>query len=515
MRGGVVIIAVVAMFAGRSTAEEIPKSLEGIVFGDEKQPRITVRLNGTDFDGFAPFSSNPFLLWPAEEAEAPFAYDKEVVRQWLTQVSATLGHTGFQLQYADSFPWRGNEVWSFTLRRRGARLHDARVMVHWKEREFVGLVNDIPGVIQQFDDVGIPAAAGMERIYYAERTGVGTSTATIANLERKQLNTRVETTVISRHGHSLTRSAQDDVHLFPPSKFKEWPIPSGTFPDQLGVDSKGNIWLSQPLNNFITKFDPNTGVFTQHSLTAGGSGPDGLIVGHKDKVWSGMYYSGSLGRFDILTGIDTDYPAPYANAAMAVPVQTTKGRVWVTDHLRNRISEFDPLTSTWVQSLVVPTASSWIVQGDEDVHNNVLYFTEYNANQLAYIKTLGSTIYEVATPNGGGPAFCVYRKGYVFYSLWNRDVLGVMEVATQQFKEFQYPIANEWGGPIWDRPDGRICVGTRNQGYIMVFDFGTQTFQACQIPTPTPGLKDGLTVDQDGLIWFTETGANKLAVLKI
>jgi streptogramin lyase len=46
-----------------------------------------------------------------------------------------------------------------------------------------------------------------------------------------------------------------------------------------------------------------------------------------------------------------------------------------------------------------------------------------------------------------------------------------------------------------------------------VFDPASKTFQNYQIPTATPGLKDGLTVAQDGAIWFTESGQQKIARL--
>ena len=59
-----------------------------------------------------------------------------------------------------------------------------------------------------------------------------------------------------------------------------------------------------------------------------------------------------------------------------------------------------------------------------------------------------------------------------------------------------------------------MVVGTRNRGYIVVFDPKTSTFADYVIPTANPGLKDGLTVAPDGVIWFTETlSAHKIAKL--
>jgi streptogramin lyase len=118
----------------------------------------------------------------------------------------------------------------------------------------------------------------------------------------------------------------------------------------------------------------------------------------------------------------------------------------------------------------------------------------------------------VVLPSGGGPAFLAYNDDKVYYSLWITNRLGEYDVVTQRFTEYGY-LAGETGGPLFMAPNGKVVVGTRNRGYIVVFDPASKTFQNYQIPTATPGLKDGLTVAQDGAIWFTESGQQKIARL--
>lgn len=197
---------------------------------------------------------------------------------------------------------------------------------------------------------------------------------------------------------------------------------------------------------------------------------------------------------------------------MAIPVETTDGNVWVTDHARNRISEFDPVSETWLQSIIMPTSNCWVVQGYEDRDNGFVYYTEYNANKLGKVAVGGNTVIDIQTP-GGGPAFCVYSDGKVYYSRWTESGIGAYDVKTGTIIEYQFPINNESGGPMWLTPDGKIVTGTRNRGYIMVFNPQTENINAYQIPTSNPGLKDGLTVGADGTIWFTESGTNKLGKL--
>jgi len=103
----------------------------------------------------------------------------------------------------------------------------------------------------------------------------------------------------------------------------------------------------------------------------------------------------------------------------------------------------------------------------------------------------------------------------VFYSRWNESGIGVYDVNTQQITEYQFPVNNEPGGPMWVAPNGKIVIGTRNVGYIMIFNPANQSYTAYRIPTGASGLKDGTTVDAQGIIWFTETGANKIAKLDL
>ena len=82
---------------------------------------------------------------------------------------------------------------------------------------------------------------------------------------------------------------------------------------------------------------------------------------------------------------------------------------------------------------------------------------------------------------------------------------------------YTFPIVTEPGGPIAADDRGRIVVGTRgSQGYVMVFDPPTQTFQAFQLPTSVMGnMNDGLSIGPHGEVWFTESVANKIARLLI
>ncbi|HVS17262.1 MAG TPA: hypothetical protein VMT18_01590 [Planctomycetota bacterium] len=487
---------------------QVPRSLGDLVLGARHRPQLEVEVFGASFTGMPVFSDRPYILWPHADAERLPRMDRNVVQAWLDTAAGALGFEGFRTQYVESWAWRDATVWKYALQHDGLELWLASVQVHFAGGRLAGLVVEVPQPLLGLGEIGSDVPRDGSAVLLAERgpdgyravptpaTVTQTATHTITSVGSQRL-VAVNTLPAAQH--------------VPQQQFTEWNVPLGTFPDQIELDSKGKIWFSQPLQNWLTRFDPLTGTFTQFS-TPGGSLPDGMCVDVQDRVWTGFNGGGGLGRLQ--NGVHTAFAAPYGGAAMAIPKPTKSGTLWVTDHQANRISEFDPSTTSWLQSLLLPTSGAWVVEGDEDPVSLTWYFTCYSVNRLA-IKPVGQPIGETSTL-GFGPAFPVVSNGFAYYSLWSSPALGCYDIANDQHTLFTHPLSSEVGGPIGALPDGRIALGTRGAGYIMVFDPSSSTFTPYKIPTTvTSNLKDGLTIAPDGTIWFTETSANKIARLKL
>jgi streptogramin lyase len=349
------------------------------------------------------------------------------------------------------------------------------------------------------------------RVWFAERQTNGYRLV-VARLVDEALPQRTVTSVVTARGVAYRISRQQPT-AGPQGvpTFTEHSVPSGTFPDQIWSDSTGLIWFSQPSNNAVTSFDAATKVFKQYPTT-GGTGPDGLWVDDKDRVWTGLYYSGGLGVLDVPTKVFTAHAAPYSPHALAIPSPSADGGVWVTDHANNRISEWDPVGKKWLQSLPMPIANTWVVQGCLDPGRGVVYFTGYSSQTLP-MKTRTGPITDIPVPSRGGPAFLAFHDDKVWFSLWSSNRLGEYDVVSKVITEYAYT-AGETGGPMSIGPDGRPVVGTKNAGYIEVFDPVSKTFGHYKIPSST-GLKDGLCVAPDGAIWFTGSYTNKIARLEV
>ena len=514
-------VALAPAAAAPGRPEDVPSALREVVLGASKQPHVTLWLGGERYAALERGGA-PFLAWPLERGGPD--RDPERARAWLARRGAELAHAGFQPVYHHRGLWRASasdgvplalDVLEFRLEHRGLELLDARVSLYFDGERFLGLLNDVPaplGARQALSE----AAPGVERVWLAiDRGGEPVRDLVVARVEREHYGGRLRTRY-RVDGEPLPAVTVVSFQALPPlssfEQFQEHAVPKGDFPDQVGVGPDGAVWFSQPNQDFITRFEPGAMTFKSFSLPEA-SRPDGLCVDGAGRVFTGLYGAGELAVRDA-AGQILRHALPYPSARPAIPLVTSQGRVWVTDHVRNRVSEFDPDGATWPQSLVVPTPSAWVVAGAEHLPTGVLYFAEYLANRVAVVDPALPVVTELAGI-GGGPAFVAVVGDKLYWTQWNRDRLGEYDLSTGQRIEYQYPVPGEFGGPIGATHDGRVVVGTRNVGYLLVFDPAPATFAAYMVPTGSPGLKDGLAVDADGAIWFAESAAGKLAKLAL
>ncbi len=504
---------------GDSSADGPPRSVRHLVLNSRHRRVHDLKLGEVDFQMFTLRDDVPFLLWPAPGESVPFSKQRREVQSWLTANLPALGIEGFDPHFDEAWSWRHNQVWTYRLQRVGLELQDARIDFHWLDGDFQGLRVCVPRPFLTRSEDPSPESAGTsERTWFPDRRIDGELDGYDIVLAQVQ-NTTQERHVRTQYtsGGRVLSTVFSSLPVAPGTQaiahaWTEYNVPSGFFPDQIETDSSGKIWFSQPNNNKITSFDPVTEAFSSPPTNI--PSPDGLIVDSQDRVWTGLYSSNAgLGMVDLLTGTYTSYPAPYPGAYMAIPYEDITGNIWITDHQRNRVSVFDPQTSTFRDSMVMPTAGAWVVDGAQDPATQTMYFQEFNANKLA-VKPLGQPMYDFPATNGG-PAFVVYSQGKVYMGLWNVGRLGVYDIASGQVSTYAYPDTNNVGGPVDVLSNGDVVATGRNFGAIYIFRLATQTFDRFLIPTASAGIKDGVHVDANDVIWITETGANKIAKLEL
>lgn len=510
-------LLLVLALAGPALAGDPPLALRQVLKGNRTRTPQPIELASSSFEYYRPFSELPFLLWPAEGESSPVRRERAAVERWLDAVGPALGHGEFDAVFEATDTWLGREVWRYRLERSGVPLWNAAVLVYWEDDALLGLVNDLPGPVVEISRAG--ADPPPDAVYFPRRLERGRYALDLLRRVERRLPSGATRTTFE--GPNSPGSNLTFVQL-PPSTgigaddgtLEEWPLPAGfgTFPDQIDTAASGLIWFSQPLNDQLTSFDPASATFTKHTVSAG-SGPDGMIVGSGGAVWSGLIFSGHLGRYDPVLDLHQAFPAPYSGAALAIPTETSLGTIVVTDH-SGHVLEWDPGSQQWLKDVLTPTPNPLIIAGVED-DSQIMWFTEFNANQLARFDLATGALTEIPVPGGGGPAFPAYSDGKVFISLWTKSELACYDIAAGSFTIYDYGGGFlEWGGPIFTAPNGDVCLGTRSEGRIVVFRHATQSFVIYETSSTFPGLKDGLTVDAQGTVWFTESGIDRLGSLK-
>jgi streptogramin lyase len=505
-------IAAVLGFA-LTPAAQPPAPIARLSMGLRTAPQQSVMLD-VACSALRDATQNPLVLW-ATDATKPLAppRERDGAAAWLGEHAAALGFTGFTPAFARQETWHGCDVWVYQLTRDGARLFDAEVSLYWEGTTCVGVLNRTPKIARlPADGAARPANA----VLCAPRAADGATDGEVVWAELRQSQTeRHDVTEVLVGTQVVHRILEQRVWTAAPqvASITEYTFPGMNFPDQIWADSKGLIWFSEPSANRVSVFDPTTSQFRSFPATGYG-GCDGLQVDNQDRVWFGLYNSGNgLGMIDARTGVFTRYPPPvYANQQLAIPTDSGRGTIYVTDHIAERISEFDPKTATWLRTVVMP-APSYPVGGTLEAETNDLWLPLYFFHGVGRLSPGGTTVTRFAAPSQGGPAFVGVHDGKVYYTNWLTNRLGVFDIRSSSFSEFAWRVG-ETGGPIAIAPNGHAVVGTRNRGYIAVFDPVAQTFVDYLIPTANSGLKDGLTVAPDGVVWFTLTiGPNKIAKL--
>jgi streptogramin lyase len=284
----------------------------------------------------------------------------------------------------------------------------------------------------------------------------------------------------------------------PPGKIEEYnpaasswittyQLPSGyAQPLFLAFDAQGTLWFPMPMANAIGMLNPVSKTFQQFAVPTSGAGPWDLAIDHI-------------------------------------------GHIWFTEHYSNKIGEFDPSTQT-MREISTPASDSQPYGIVVDASNNI-WFTENNSSvALIGEYTSGSTLneYKIHTTTSSSLTphlITVDPTGNIWWTEGWVGMLGELVVAkatpgtTDGVSEYAYPkicttctsshtsgISVDGYGQIW-------FDDSEQQTFGSFPDSGTGAFSMYLAPTTSNGHPhDGLNVDTQNRIWFTEEFANKLAV---
>lgn len=450
--------------------------------------------------------SRPFLVWDSvQRLDAP--REPAAAATWLQRQAGSLQHGVFTPVFVASRDIDEHTVLVFSLQHQNVPLYDAEVWICFDEDGCVGLVNRVPAGLAT--PPAVPANA-TEPCFRSRRGRTLDDPDRLVLAERRRSTTASHAVVDFVHDGEVFTSELTPLPTAGTDATATFTVFSvGGFPDQIAADSRGLIWVSDPVQNRLMSLDPQTGVPTFYPTT-GWTQPDGLCVDDKDRVWTGLYTTGNgLGRLEPATGTFTRFAPPYAGAQFAIPAWSANGTLWITDHIATRLTPFSIATSTFGTPLVLP-AGSWPVGAAYESDTGDMFIPLYQSNGLAQIRNNALLAVRLA-PVAAGPAFAATANGKVWFTYWSSGQVGGFDPRTLAFTTYNLVPGGQFG-PIDVGPNGHVYAGTRTTGQLVDFNPVTGTAVNYTIPVGSWQMKDGLTVAPDGSVWFTSSAGTVVRV---
>ena len=249
---------------------------------------------------------------------------------------------------------------------------------------------------------------------------------------------------------------------------KEWAVEWGGRTRDPAVAPDGKVWFVGQAGNYLAWFDPKTEQFKRYEIEDG-TNPHSVNVDAQGIVWYTGNRNGRIGRLDpngggglrvIMTGEAKD---PHTH------VFDGKGNVWFTSQGSNRIGRLN-----------IKTEKVELITPNEQPSNP----------------------YGIVLDASGTPWVALFRTNTVVR----------VDPATMAVTPFK--LANEASRSrrIESTPDGMIWYVDEPRGYLGRVDPKTGTAKEWAAPGGAGSRPYALTKDDQGRLWFSETGPVKQLV---
>jgi virginiamycin B lyase len=248
---------------------------------------------------------------------------------------------------------------------------------------------------------------------------------------------------------------------------KEWTAEWGGRSRDPAVAPDGKVWFVGQAGNYIAYFDPKTEQFRRYEIEEG-TNPHTLIVDAKGIVWYAGNRNARIGRLDPATGEIKTIMTGEARDPHTM-VFDGKGNIWFTSQGANRVGRLNMATEKI--DLVTPNEQPSNPYGIVMDSNGTPWVALLRTNTVAKIdpNTLAVTRLPLATETSRSRRVEATSDGMIWYADEPRGYLGRINPATGETRE-------------WLTPGG---AGSRPYA---------------------------LTKDDQGRVWFSETGPVKRLV---
>lgn len=246
---------------------------------------------------------------------------------------------------------------------------------------------------------------------------------------------------------------------------REWTVPyPSSRPRDPSLAPDGRIWFVGQVGNYVAVLDPKSGEFKKYDLPAGVN-PHTVVVDAAGTPWFTGNANATIGKLDPATGKVTSYPMPDRAAG-------------------------DPHTMVFDK-------------------NGDLWFTVQNGNFVGHFatKTGQTKLVKMTTPGARPYGILLDADGRPWFDLFGTNKIGTVDPKTMALREYPLPDAKSRPRRIAKTADGRIWWGDYTLGKLGALDPKTGKIEEYDMPAGKTSLPYALTSDDDGRLWYVETGS--------
>jgi len=301
------------------------------------------------------------------------------------------------------------------------------------------------------------------------------------------------------------------------TKITEYDFPEEATPLFPIYDKKGNLWISDPLESRIWKYDIKLNQFNQ--FTFDGITSIVLTLDNDGNVWFTDIPKSTIGKFDVNTEKFQLYNLPVLEPIDENPIAISlladeENNIWIAITNKNTILKLDQKTEKFV-AYVLPTADSGpfaLLLGPD----GNIWYSGTISGKIGTIDVKTEKIREFV-PNQPlqGPEFMILDKDN---NIWIAEHTGKaitkFNLIFETFEKIIVP--NEESlpfGMIFDRYEN-LWIAQHVADTVAIFDPISEEFKEIDIPSKE-SFTQFLTTDDEGNLWMVEQQTNKLGKIEL
>jgi len=302
--------------------------------------------------------------------------------------------------------------------------------------------------------------------------------------------------------------------------FKEWTVPTLGQRSRDPVQARdGSIWWAGQWGNLVGRIDPASGEMTEYPLPAG-SMPHSVTLDSAGNVWYTGNKNATLGKLDPGTGKISVYkmPGPAARDPHTA-VFDAQGILWFTLQHSNMVGRLDPATGEIkLVGMKTPGSRPYGIKID---HEGVPWVACNGSNCLVKVDPVTMALEEVALPIAETTVrrLDIADDGMIWYVNSSQGRLGRYDRNTGEIKEWPSPSGPKSHPYAIAVVDGIVWYnesGTRPDALVR-FDPETQEFQSWPIPSGGvyAGIVRHMRPTREGDLLIHQSGTNRIILVSV